>query len=342
MDGRTLNQVIELVSKKATDEPRWSKMYAKLCEKMLEDISPDVSDEGLYNPEGKPIAGRQLFSKYLTDRCQKDFERIWNAVDTAVALAVSEQEGDDAKAARAAAVARAGCQEGEVPLYSEEYYAALKAKGRAVGLITFIGELFKLHLLTERIVGECIGKLLTEIEHSRAEHEIMSLCKLMTIVGYTLDSENLQNRVDQYFTRMDTVAKQLRTGSQMQYALLDVIDLRSRNWTTMRASNVTSDTTSGSIPTQGIIPMVMGSVIRGGRTWSGSSGIGGIDPDGKPPNSSPATTHIPLVKAGDLSQFGRIAKSGGMMAMGPSSVFKKGERARGAGYRTKPSERRRP
>ena len=38
-DGRTLIQVIQLVFEKATDEATWSKMYTRLCRKMMEQIS---------------------------------------------------------------------------------------------------------------------------------------------------------------------------------------------------------------------------------------------------------------------------------------------------------------
>ena len=68
-DGRTLIQVIRLVFEKATDEATWSEMYARLCRKMMEQISPNVCDDGIKNAEGKPIAGEQLFRKYLLNRC---------------------------------------------------------------------------------------------------------------------------------------------------------------------------------------------------------------------------------------------------------------------------------
>ncbi|KAF8667859.1 hypothetical protein AX14_006280, partial [Amanita brunnescens Koide BX004] len=78
-DGRTLVQVIRLVFEKAADETTWSEMYARLCRKMMEQISPKVQDEGIKSAKGKPIAGGQLFRKYLLNRCQEDFERGWVA-----------------------------------------------------------------------------------------------------------------------------------------------------------------------------------------------------------------------------------------------------------------------
>ncbi len=78
-DGRTLIQVIRLVFEKATDEAKFSEMYARLCRKMMEQISPNITDESL----DKPITGGQLFRKYLLNRCQEDFERGWNATRAA-------------------------------------------------------------------------------------------------------------------------------------------------------------------------------------------------------------------------------------------------------------------
>jgi hypothetical protein len=77
--------------------------------------------------------------------------------------------------------------EDEPVLYSEEYYAAQKAKRQGLGLIKFIGELFKLQMLTERIMHECVKKLLGNVENPE-EEEIESLCKLLTTVGQILDT----------------------------------------------------------------------------------------------------------------------------------------------------------
>jgi translation initiation factor 4G len=54
-------------------------------------------------------------------------------------------------------------------------------------LIKFIGELFKLQMLMERIVYECVKKLLGNVDNPE-EEEIESLCKLLTTVGNSLDT----------------------------------------------------------------------------------------------------------------------------------------------------------
>ncbi|KAJ3724120.1 armadillo-type protein, partial [Lentinula guzmanii] len=199
-DGRTLIQVIRLVFEKATDEATWSEMYARLCRKMMEQISPKVQDDGIKNSEGKPIAGGQLFRKYLLNRCQEDFERGW---------AIEDQ---------AAKAASASKEEEEIALYSEEYYAAQKAKRQGLGLIKFIGELFKLQMLTERIMHECVKKLLGNVENPE-EEEIESLCKLLTTVGQMLETAKARAHMHVYFDRMKELTKSPNVNSRMQFML---------------------------------------------------------------------------------------------------------------------------
>ena len=131
---------------------------------MMEQISPNVRDDGIKNAEGKPIAGGQLFRKYLLNRCQEDFERGWVAKEATAAAAATKASED--KAAKDAAE---GKEDGESALYSEEYYAAQKAKRQGLGLIKFIGELFKLQMLTERIMHECVKKLLGNVDNPEEE-----------------------------------------------------------------------------------------------------------------------------------------------------------------------------
>lgn len=215
-DGRTLIQVIRLVFEKATDEATWSEMYARLCRKMMEQISPSVQDDGIKNAEGKPITGGQLFRKYLLNRCQEDFERGWVAKEaTAAAAATKAMEDQAAKAANEKT--KDGDNE-EVVLYSDEYYAAQKAKRQGLGLIKFIGELFKLQMLTERIMHECVKKLLGNVENPE-EEEIESLCKLLTTVGAILDTPKARAHMDVYFSRMKELTKSQNVSSRMQFML---------------------------------------------------------------------------------------------------------------------------
>ncbi|KAK0226366.1 hypothetical protein IW262DRAFT_1361563 [Armillaria fumosa] len=328
-DGRTLIQVIRLVFEKATDEATWSEMYARLCRKMMEQISPKVQDDGIKNAEGKPIAGGQLFRKYLLNRCQEDFERGWVAKEATAAAAASKAIED--QAAKAAAEKK-GDGEEEIALYSEEYYAAQKAKRQGLGLIKFIGELFKLQMLTERIMHECVKKLLGNVENPE-EEEIESLCKLLTTVGQLLDTSKARAHMDVYFSRMKELTKSLNVSSRMQFMLQDVLELRERKWISRNA--VAAPTTLAQIHETAAKEKAAQekesyqrqmSMSRGGSRRGGDRGdFPQVGADGwavAGGNSAPR----PPSKAGDLSKFGQISNKGAPLTFGPQSSIYAGKK----------------
>ncbi|KAF3769987.1 ARM repeat-containing protein, partial [Cryphonectria parasitica EP155] len=206
-DGRTLRQVIQLTFEKATDEAHWAAMYAKFCKRMLETMSPEVKDVTITDKNGNVVSGGALFRKYLLNRCQEDFERGWN-VDMP-----EPKEGESKEAA----------------LMSEEYYKAMAVKRRGLGLVQFIGELFKLGMLTERIMHECVRKLL-DFKDEPDEAEIESLTKLLRTIGANLDSTEKGNAMmNAYFERISNLVE-TELPSRLNFMLLDIIDLRKAKW----------------------------------------------------------------------------------------------------------------
>ena len=211
-DGRTLRQVIQLTFEKATDEAHWASMYAKFCKKMLETMSPEVQDERIKDKNGNTVSGGNLFRKYLLNRCQEEFERGWKTH-----LPEKESEEGDQKP-------------GEAAMLSDEYYAAAAAKRRGLGLVQFIGELYKLGMLTERIMIECVHKLV-DYKGVPDEAEIESLSKLLRTIGQNLDmSEKGRPMMDVYFGRIQQMMDLPELPSRMKFMLMDVVDLRRANW----------------------------------------------------------------------------------------------------------------
>lgn len=208
-DGRTLRQVIQLTFEKATDEAHWASMYAMFCRKMLESMSPDIKDENVRDKLGNVVTGGNLFRKYLLNRCQEEFERGWKVNLPA------RKEGETEEAA----------------LMSDEYYEAMAAKRRGLGLVKFIGELFKLQMLTERIMHECVKKLV-DYEGVPDEAEIESLTGLLRTIGRQLDdpASKAAGRMDIYFERIKATMELPELNSRLKFMLLDVIDLRKNHW----------------------------------------------------------------------------------------------------------------
>lgn len=154
-DGRILKQVIALIFEKATDEATWSAVYAKLCAFLDSSLSNEVADQSIKEPNGQPVAGGRLFRRYLLTRCQSDYERGWAQKESATAAAKGKAADDKAKKEAIEKEAEAAGADKEAAIkgadFSEEYYAAEKAKRRGLGLVRFIGELFKLGMLKERM-----------------------------------------------------------------------------------------------------------------------------------------------------------------------------------------------
>ncbi|KAF8845924.1 ARM repeat-containing protein [Paxillus ammoniavirescens] len=311
-DGRTLIQVIKLVFEKATDDAAWSEKYAQLCRKIMDHISPEVQDDGIRNTDGTPIAGGQLFRKCLLSRCQEDFERGWFAKKPTAAAAAANPSDDQA-------TKTANDKKNEESLYSDEYCAAQKAKRQGLGLITFIGELFKLQMLTERIMHECVKKLLSNVENPE-EEEIESLSQLLKTVGQQLDVPKARAHMDVYFARMKELCKSLNVSPRMQFMLQDVIELRERRWVGRGA--VTAPTTIAAVHEAKAVADAQNyqrqiSMSRRGSRRDGDRSTK-FGPDGW--TSAGSAVPKPPSTGGDLSQFGKISK-GAPMVMGPGSVF---------------------
>ncbi|XP_072308295.1 eukaryotic translation initiation factor 4 gamma 3 isoform X6 [Eucyclogobius newberryi] len=201
-----LKGVIDLVFEKAIDEPSFSVAYGNMCRCLAM----------LRVPTDKPNTTVN-FRKLLLNRCQKEFEK--DKVDDVV-FERKQKELDSA----------ASTTERE-RLREELEDAKDKARRRSIGNIKFIGELFKLKMLTEAIMHDCVVKLLKNHD----EESLECLCRLLTTIGKDLDFEKAKPRMDQYFNQMEKIVKERKTSSRIRFMLQDIIDLRLHNWVSRRA-----------------------------------------------------------------------------------------------------------
>ena len=101
--------------------------------------------------------------------------------------------------------------------YPDEYQTTQKAKRQGPYLSQFTGELYKLQMLTERIMHEYIKKHLGNVDVP--EERIVSLCRLLTTVGKPLDSPKARARMDIYFRRIKKLRESSDIGPRMQFIL---------------------------------------------------------------------------------------------------------------------------
>uniref|UniRef100_A0A8C8JU75 Eukaryotic translation initiation factor 4 gamma 1 n=1 Tax=Oncorhynchus tshawytscha TaxID=74940 RepID=A0A8C8JU75_ONCTS len=200
-----LKGVIDLIFEKAISEPNFSVAYANMCRCLM----------GLKVPTTDKPGVTVNFRKLLLNRCQKEFEK--DKDDDAI-FEKKQEELDSA------------AMEEKDRLKAELEEAKDIARRRSLGNIKFIGELFKLKMLTEAIMHDCIVKLLKNHD----EESLECLCRLLSTIGKDLDFEKAKPRMDQYFVQIDKIIKEKKTSSRIRFMLQDVLDLRRNTWVPRR------------------------------------------------------------------------------------------------------------
>jgi len=220
-----LTMCMELVFEKALDEPDFSVAYAKMCE-VLKDKAPST------NPDEDPKKVLN-FKRMLIASIQKEFYR-----DYMESLNKEKYDAD---------ISEAESEEKRKKIEKDWEVRERRARKRSLGNIRFIGELYKLKMLTVRIMHECINKLLipnhAELLEAR-EESLECLCRLLTTVGKDLDEETIKKinqegikKLDVYFAEMANVIESKQTSARIRFRLQDLIDLRRRRWVPRRESD---------------------------------------------------------------------------------------------------------
>ncbi|KAJ1272086.1 hypothetical protein BS78_06G175800 [Paspalum vaginatum] len=193
----TLTGVISQIFDKALMEPTFCEMYASFCFQLASDL-PDF----VKNNE------KITFKRLLLNKCQEEFER---GEREQAETDKTEEEGGTKKF-------EGGREEKRI-----------RARRRMLGNIRLIGELYKKKMLTERIMHECINKLLGEYQNPD-EEDLEALCKLMSTIGEMIDHPRAKAHMDFYLDLIKKLSKNLRLSSRIRFLLEDVIDLRKNKW----------------------------------------------------------------------------------------------------------------
>ncbi|XP_033978129.1 eukaryotic translation initiation factor 4 gamma 1 isoform X2 [Trematomus bernacchii] len=201
-----LKGVIDLTFEKAIAEPNFSVVYANMC-RCLMGLKVETTDK-----PGVTVN----FRKLLLNRCQKDFEK--GQVDDEI----FERKQKELDAATV--------PEEKQRLTEQLQREKDNAHRCSMGNIKFIGELFKLKMLTEAIMHDCIVKLLKNHD----EESLECLCRLLSSIGKDVDFEKAKPRMDQYFNQMEKIIKDRKTSSRIRFMLQDVLDLRRSSWVPRR------------------------------------------------------------------------------------------------------------
>jgi translation initiation factor 4G len=219
-DLNLLQILIDRIFDKALGEAYFGEVYARLCAKLHASLHLKHTWIPEVEKEGAVVGG--LFRAFLLKKCRVEFE------------SGAQWASEDEKARKALKDPKVPMEEKKAILL--EQGKLLKAKIRTFGNIRFIGELFKLDILSRAIMISCIKQLLgikdgegaESIEPS--EEQLEALCKLLTTIGKKLDQGETQPQIELFFARLEEFRTNASIDSRIKFAILDLIDLRKNHW----------------------------------------------------------------------------------------------------------------
>ena len=211
-NNNLLTGVIDLIFEKAVDEQAFSTTYAKLCE----ELSHVVKSESKNND----AKAEKNFRFLIISRCQKEFEK-----DTMEEIKEKWQKNLDA--------CKTDSEREEMRINYEEL--EMRLRKRSVGNIKFIGELYKVKMLTSLIMMRIIDTLLKKTDSESLE----CLCKLLSTIGSILEAQAAQqpkamDELDNHFKEIQRIISAQKTTNRVRFLMMDVVDLRKNDWKARR------------------------------------------------------------------------------------------------------------
>ncbi|KAL5490844.1 hypothetical protein EMCRGX_G016035 [Ephydatia muelleri] len=201
-----LRGVVDLIFTRVITETMYSgEVYANLCQVL------GPFDVETVNAKGK--LKTITFKRLLLSKCEQEF--------------LKDMQEDEEREAMQKGVETAETEEIRKQRQMELEAAGMASRQRMLGNIRFIGELYKLKMLSESTIHECMIRLL---KSSSNEKSLECFAKLMTITGTELDKEEAKLEMDIYFSRVNDIIKKRKISKRVQFVLQDVVDLRDNQW----------------------------------------------------------------------------------------------------------------
>lgn len=198
----TLYGFVSQIFDKAIAEPTYCGVYANFCSYLVK-VLPG------FRRNDKTITFRRL----LVTECQEKFERKDRDQPH---VKEGKGEGIDSK------------------LYEvDSKVSEFQGCHQRLGNVQFIGELYRVRILTERIMFYCIQTLL-EGHQSPSDEDIEALCKLMSVIGEKIDHPRTKKHLDAYFVIMGQLSTSRKLSHRTRFMLMDVIDFRQNEWQRIR------------------------------------------------------------------------------------------------------------
>ncbi|XP_059287350.1 eukaryotic translation initiation factor-like [Lycium ferocissimum] len=195
----TLVGVVSLIFDQALLDATLCPMYAQLCSDLTKKLPPIPSDK----PGGKEIT----FRRVLLNKCQETFESPDKLREEVRKMTAPEQE-------------------------SERKAKDELIKLVTLGIVRFLGELFKQKMITRGILHRIIHDLLPyHPKGCPAEENVEAICQLFNNIGKLL-RENQETRiiVDGCFNLLQKLSTNPQVSPRLRLLVCDVLDLLANNW----------------------------------------------------------------------------------------------------------------
>ena len=163
--------------------------------------------------------------RLLVARCQQEFEKSFKELET---FANNDQASD-------------GLLNYQEELTDKDGVKANNnlSQERALGIVIFCGELYKLNILTKTIMYDCIGRMLQNAISIKAKVQTSEIwlgfvCKLLTNIGKELDNDGIPRTKGTSFEslikEMYHIIERKSCTSKARVVVEELVHLRKNNW----------------------------------------------------------------------------------------------------------------
>ncbi|XP_067108379.1 uncharacterized protein [Osmerus mordax] len=195
-----LKGFIDLIYQKAISDPDNSEVYANMCRSQM----------GREVPCSDNRSKTLNFRKLLLNCCQEEFDK-----DKTEGLRKKQKELE-------AAVDNKDC----IRLREEIRVITSEVQADAVGNVKLISELFKMKMVTEAIMHDCIVALL-----KRKENIALScVYTILSTVCKDLDNDKSKPRMDQYYKQIEKIVKDKKIPPHVCNELTELLEIRQGIW----------------------------------------------------------------------------------------------------------------
>jgi translation initiation factor 4G len=177
--------LVQCIFEKAWSEVKYTQMYANLCKFLKEKFENYTFDSMEPNPN--PSQNFNLFKRELLDRCESSF--VQNSIEDLSGL--SEEEIDQKRS---------------------------QLKKKTLGNVRFIGELFKVSLVTSKIILKCVNELISK--ENIDEDKLEGACILLSTGGSSFERSKLIKSTDEIFKELKSIMAKDSLSSKSKFKIM--------------------------------------------------------------------------------------------------------------------------